>query len=528
MWHCESEKHQPRQLWYPPLEKLFREVMLFDPYKEQRELGPEGAKKKFLETVSARHPDYVLFFGAWEIFTIQTILEVNRLSPRTKTLMFFGDDDVQFEKMSRYYALFVDYVIVGQTQFLGRYEQEGLHNALPIWGANASKASAKCDKIYDVALIGTPVQNRAELVRFLTDNGIDIRLWGHGWSEYPEFSKIYGGPLDSEDFIKITRQSKISLSPTQSRYGPPHIKGRVFEIAACGEFQLVGYFSEYLKYFRENKEIVMYKNNDDLLKKIKYYLANSKERERIAYNSYKKIAERYNLLNSYVHIFGTILSHGDNVRGDLPKLGKKVAVLPKKDLARSLDELSEKISGADYIRFSAEECETYEYCDYLLARALEKTKKDISCCEYDVNLRPLGKCMIFQLHKPCDAVGTKYINSLLTINQIMVTKKFFLNNFEQLRRLANNKHVEIINENNTAFIAVPLFGLRKFSKTNYSDMQKAFRTDILHRLQFSMHSGRLLSFICGVLAASIYSRSLFLPRCLIESIFPKIAKKIKY
>src|SRR3989344_1042851 len=107
MWHCESEKHQPRQLWYPPLEKLFREVMLFDPYKEQRELGPEGAKKKFLETVSARHPDYVLFFGAWEIFTIQTILEVNRLSPRTKTLMFFGDDDVQFEKMSRYYALFV-------------------------------------------------------------------------------------------------------------------------------------------------------------------------------------------------------------------------------------------------------------------------------------------------------------------------------------------------------------------------------------------------------------------------------------
>ena len=88
-----------------------------------------------------------------------------------------------------------------------------------------------------------------------------------------ELSRIYGN-------------SKISLSDHPNN--PLH--ERTYEILASGGFPLVKYVRpenneniDYLThYFKENEEIVMFHEKDDLLNKIQYYLDNPGERESIA------------------------------------------------------------------------------------------------------------------------------------------------------------------------------------------------------------------------------------------------------
>ncbi len=519
MWNAASTKHQPNQLWYPPLKKLFGEVILFDPHEEMRRHGPEKMKINFLEIVKREQPKFILFFGAYTEFDVHAIKKINAISPQTKTVMLFGDDDVQFEPISRYYAKFIDYVLVGQTQYVEKYERDGLGNAYPVFGVDPGVyAPVRCNKIYDVTLIGTPVPNRVEMMRFLLKNGVNVRLWGHGWQDYPEFREIWGGPVDFEDFLKITCESKINLSLTLSRYGVPHIKGRVFETAACGSFQLVGRFSEYLKYFEEGKEIVMFDSNEDLLEEIKYYLVHEQEREKIASNMHKKAVEACDLFNVYADIFGKIIAEEKNFRRPELSTNKKIAVLSGADIAAGLDAAGERISSADYVSFNISSAKISEHRDYFLAHALGKTGKDISCCEYYVNSRFFENCTLFQANESLDAIGTKDFNALLDINQIMVTKKFFLNNFEALQALARGKHPEIVNRNNTAFVSMPLVWVGRFSKVRQASMQKAFRTDIVHRLQFAMNNGRLPEFMLKVLAESISQGNTFLLERLAEAI----------
>ena len=97
-----------------------------------------------------------------------------------------------------------------------------------------------------------------------------------------ELSGIYGS-------------SKISISDHPNI--PLH--ERLFEIQASGGFPLVkhiqpenGEITDYItNYFKENEEIVLFYNKDDLLNKVQYYLDNPDERERIAENG-KNVAMR--------------------------------------------------------------------------------------------------------------------------------------------------------------------------------------------------------------------------------------------
>ncbi len=512
MWNAASTKHQPNQLWYPPLKKLFGEVILFDPHEEMRKHGPERMKTNFLEFIKKERPKFIFFFGAYTEFDVHMIKKINVIAPQTKTIMLFGDDDVQFETISRYYAKFIDYILVGQTQYMEKYERDCLKNAYPLLtGVNFdSYKPIECDKKYEVTLIGTAIPNRVELIRFLIKNKVNIRLWGHGWQDYPEFKEIWGGPVDFKDFLRITNESKINLAPTLSRYGVPHLKGRVFEIAACRAFQLAGYVPEYSKYFKENEDLVMFKNNEDLLGKITYYLAHEQEREKIANNACKMAIKNCDLLKNCADIFAKIIAEEKTFCRQELLTDKKIATLSGADMAAGLDAINEKIKPVDYVSFNIGGAKISEYRDYFLAYALEKTGKDISCCEYYVNLQFFENCMLFQVHESLDHIGIKDFNTLLNTNQIMVTKKFLLENFEALQALANNKHPEIVSRSNTAFVSMPLLWIGTFSKVKRASMQKAFRTDIVHRLQFAMNNGKLPEFILKVLVESIYQRSAIL------------------
>ena len=326
MWECESELGQTYKTWYPALIRLFKNVLLFDPRLRKFEYGPKNMKKKFLDLISKNKPDYVFISYGAEETNIQVIEEINKISPNSKIIIFSSDDNACFYEIFRYVSFFADCVLVGQPDYLPVYKKEGFSNALPFFITDTETFKPlNTLKKHDLSFIGHPNPPRVELLKFLIQNGIKVNIWGKGWDDYKEFKNFYKGPLKTEDFVKGINETKINLGFTKSSYGPPHFKGRILEVGACKSFQLVDYFKGYLKYFKEGEEIIMFKNKEELLKNIKYYLSNEAEREKIADKMYKKVIENHDITNCLAKSFQEILQNDNNFsRKTFPKINKKI------------------------------------------------------------------------------------------------------------------------------------------------------------------------------------------------------------
>ena len=69
---------------------------------------------------------------------------------------------------------------------------------------------------------------------------------------------------------------------------------RIFEIMGVGGFTISNYQEELTELFEEDKEIVLFRDLDELMDKVGYYLLHDKQRNKIALNGYKRIKKDYN------------------------------------------------------------------------------------------------------------------------------------------------------------------------------------------------------------------------------------------
>ena len=90
----------------------------------------------------------------------------------------------------------------------------------------------------------------------------------------------------------IFRGSKINLNISLKGIegGTPQ---RIMDIMGAGGFVLTNYCEETAEIFEEDKEIVMFRNPEELLEKVDYYLTHDKEREQIARAGHEKVMNCY-------------------------------------------------------------------------------------------------------------------------------------------------------------------------------------------------------------------------------------------
>jgi hypothetical protein len=142
---------------------------------------------------------------------------------------------------------------------------------------------------YDVTFVGQAYGDRPDIIQFLVDKNIDVRIWGRNWQQAMRGSRpaIYGGILSDDEMIKMYSRSKISLG--FSACGETHrsperilqIRLRDFEAPMSGAFYMTEYMEELEEFYDIGKEIVCYYDKEDLAAKINYYLRNDTEREAI-------------------------------------------------------------------------------------------------------------------------------------------------------------------------------------------------------------------------------------------------------
>ena len=453
VWGCHDKYYAVNQ-WIGPLKSLFKKTITFDPKEQIFTNGKNNMNAIFLKKVEEEKPDYILFWLIYDEFYIEIYEKIRKLSPRTKLINFFGDDDTAFDNISKYKALFFDYNLVFQIDYLNRYKKEGVRGVFPFIGASTSiYRPIEASKEYEVVFIGTPKSNRYESIKYLLSNGVNIKIAGAGWEKYPEFASIWFGKLTVRQSVEIINKSKINLSFTRNYLDKLHFNSRIFEVMASKSFVISEYFDGYAKLFKNDKEIVMFKDNKDLLDKIRYYLKNDKEREQIADNGYNRTLKFFSYQKQLKYIFQKIRLNKSKIK-PIKEIKLNVAYLEIQDIKKNINTLKKELLNYDYVAFKEKNNISSDVRNFFQILSLLKSKKNISCCDYYIWNKNLGDYLCFTSFYAFEKSDV-FFNKIANPYQIMVEKKYFIDNLESFRRFIQEGKT-LMTKTNTTIVSIPL------------------------------------------------------------------------
>ena len=161
--------------------------------------------------------------------------------------------------------------------FLDSYDEK-THRPLELTDADRKRFGC------DVGAIGAFEPERAAFLLYLAENGVKVTIWGNGWGSWVGRSlnlDVRNDFLFGEDYTKAICATKINLNFLR-KINRDEVTSRSVEIPACGGFMLAERTGRHLDFFIEGSEAEFFASKEELLAKIRTYLNNSLEREKIA------------------------------------------------------------------------------------------------------------------------------------------------------------------------------------------------------------------------------------------------------
>lgn len=468
-WSGHNKSYYAYQTWNAPLRKIFQDFVSFDPQEEIYKYGKDVMNRKFLETIKREQPDYIFLWLIYDEFYIETLLRIREVCPKAKIINYCGDDDAMFDNYSIYLSLIIDYFFVTHKEYIPGYKNKAFLSC----ATNTDQFKPlTVEKKYDVTFIGTPKKDRKEFVEYLMNKGVKIKIFGAGWQDYPQFSKIYGGFLNPEEYTKVINQSRINICFTKNYAGVTHVIQKFFETAACKVFMLTEHSPRYAELFRDKKELVMFKTKEELLEKINYYLKNEKEREKIATKAYERIMKDFSKDTEFKKLFKMIFKEEKkHSKGYFPNIKKKTITLTKEDMLFKNREMKNKLDNIDYVGFKTKNGKNLPLHDYLHSVSLQMYKKPISCSDYYLFSKSLKDYQAIYIQSAFEDLKQKDFQKIVFLDNLMVTKKYFLNNLDKFREFFLGKDIDIINKENTSFIRIPLSKIESDINVDYETMK---------------------------------------------------------
>jgi len=107
------------------------------------------------------------------------------------------------------------------------------------------------------------------------------------------------------EYSMLIAKSRIGLNFSYSVDGH-QLKGRIFETILSGTLLLESKNHQITNLFTEGEDYVAFEDEYDLIKKIKFFLKNEKEREKITNSGQKKILQKYSSYNYWYQVFSRI------------------------------------------------------------------------------------------------------------------------------------------------------------------------------------------------------------------------------
>jgi spore maturation protein CgeB len=151
-----------------------------------------------------------------------------------------------------------------------------------------------------LAFVGAGYYNRRQFFQGLSD--FDFKIWGSEWDLNSPLGlciQNQAARVSEEDSVKIFNASRINLnlhsSPFHAGINPQgdYLNPRVFDLAACGAFQLVDWRAQLPEFFTPGKELAVFTSLAEAREKILYYLAHEDERLLLAANARERVLKEH-------------------------------------------------------------------------------------------------------------------------------------------------------------------------------------------------------------------------------------------
>jgi len=135
-----------------------------------------------------------------------------------------------------------------------------------------------------VGFIGQWEPERAESLRKLALARIPVRVWGYTWERMknvPPGLQLENRPLWGDEYARAICAFDINLCFLR-KCNRDLQTSRTMEIPACGAFMLAERTQEHLGLFAEAQEADFFSDDQELIRKTRYYMDNPEKRRRIA------------------------------------------------------------------------------------------------------------------------------------------------------------------------------------------------------------------------------------------------------
>jgi spore maturation protein CgeB len=284
--------------------------------------GLEAELLRQIDEVHRQQPIDLFFSYFYSSFARPETIEAIRRRGIV-TVNWYCNASYQFHLVEKIAPAY-DFCLVPEKFRLDDYHRIGAH---PIYCQEAANPNFyqpyPLRQEFDVSFVGAQYADRADYVRGLLDQGIDVRVWGPGWRSLcpPESiarrawwegrrlkrkllgqryqdvvlpPTVCGEPLTDDEMVRLYSRSKISLG--FSNVGETHSTGqpikqirlRDFEATMCGAFYMVEYMDELEEFYEIGTEIVCYRDEEDMVQQVMYFLSHDAEREAIRQAGHKR------------------------------------------------------------------------------------------------------------------------------------------------------------------------------------------------------------------------------------------------
>lgn len=269
-------------------------------YRLGRVLDTEGTNRTLLRLAERHQPD-LIWIEKGVMIQPRTLAEVRRLLPGVRLAAYSEDDMALAHNRTR---AFTDGLVLYDTVFTtkaanmdpGELAALGArrvvlvdkafdpyqHTPLDITEADRAALGA------DVGFVGTFETERAQSLLFLAENGIRVRVWGNGWASmtarHPNLAiegRAVVNTSQNPAYTKTICATRINLAFLR-KLNRDRQTDRSVEIPACGGFMLAERSDDHARLFDEGTEAAFFDGDDEMLCKVRHFLANEDERAAIA------------------------------------------------------------------------------------------------------------------------------------------------------------------------------------------------------------------------------------------------------
>ena len=137
------------------------------------------------------------------------------------------------------------------------------------------------------------ILERKRLLKAVSEiEDIDFKLYTNSKTGIPNRAANKGTVDYKKEMPLVFNRSRINLN-ISLRSIHSGIPLRVIDIMSCGGFVLSNYQTELTEFFEEDKEVVLFRSEDEALDKIKYYVNHETERASIAQAGYEAVKGRF-------------------------------------------------------------------------------------------------------------------------------------------------------------------------------------------------------------------------------------------